>query len=86
MWFSFVPLLIIYFRIICLQIEGLLGYHSPWVGPAVAVFLTVAILAIRIANIGEEILAYGIISIVSYLIFLLWAQVTAPSGTHHVPA
>ena len=25
-WFSFVPLLVIYFRIICLQIEGLLGF------------------------------------------------------------
>lgn len=49
-----------------------------------AVFLTVGILYIRIANIGEEILAYGIISIISYLIFLLWAQLTTPPGPHTV--
>jgi hypothetical protein len=84
MWFSFIPLLIIYFRIICLQIEGLMGFHSFWVGPGVAVFLTATILYIRFNNIGEEILAYGIISIISYLIFLLWAQLTAPPGPHVV--
>ena len=80
MWFSFVPLLVIYFRIICLQIEGLLGYNSVWVGPIVAVILTGIIIGIRVINIGEEILAYGIISIICYLIFLLWAQLTAPAG------
>jgi hypothetical protein len=29
-------------------------------------------------------LAYGIISIVSYVIFLTWAQITAPSGPNTV--
>ena len=86
MWFSFIPLLIIYFRIICLQIEGLMGFQSVWVGPGVAIFLTAVILYIRFVNIGEEILGYGIISIISYLIFLLWAQLTAPPGPHTVPA
>lgn len=54
-------------------------------GPLVAVLLFCAILVVRIYHIGEEILAYGIISIVTYLLFLLWAFFTAPAGPHSVP-
>lgn len=86
MWFSFVFLLIIYFQIICLQIDGLLGYKTFWVGPGVAVMMTAVVLIIRICHIGEEILAYGIISIITYVIFLLWAHITAPAGPKVVPA
>ena len=84
-WFNFIVQLVIYFRIICLQIEGLLGYTSPWVGPLVAVLLFAAIMIVRVYHIGEEILAYGIISIVTYLLFLVWAFFTAPSGPNTVP-
>lgn len=31
-------------------------------------------------------MAYGIISIITYLLFLAWAQTTAPSGTSTIPA
>lgn len=84
-WFSYPPSLVIYFRIICLQIEGLLGHHSSAIAPAVAIGLIVLIIVIRIYHVGEETLAYGIISIIGYLVFLLWAQLTAPSGPKTVP-
>lgn len=84
-WFNFIVQLVIYFRIICLQIEGLLGHSSPWIGPGVVIMLMVAILIVRVFHIGEEILAYGIISIVTYLAFIAWALITAPPGPKSVP-
>ena len=30
-------------------------------------------------------MAYGIISIITYLFFLTWAQITAPSGPNSLP-
>jgi amino acid permease len=47
-WLSFMPFMLIYFRIICLQIEGLMGYHSDLVGPLVAIGLIFLIVLIRI--------------------------------------
>lgn len=31
-------------------------------------------------------MAFGLVAFFSYLIFLIWAQITAPSGPHTVPA
>jgi hypothetical protein len=53
MWFSFLPIFIIYFRLICLQVEGLMQYSSPLIGPAVAVFLVLEILVVQKYHIGE---------------------------------
>ena len=85
MWLSFVPTLFGYFRIICLQIVGLLGYQSLWIAPIVAVFLILLVLLVRNLHFWEEILAYGITSIIALLIFLIWALITAPSGPKAVP-
>ena len=52
MFFSFVFVLIIYFQIICLQIEGLLGYNSFWVGPIVTILLIIYIIFIRLIHVG----------------------------------
>lgn len=49
---SFVPCLLIYFRIICLQIEGLLGHYSAFIGPAVTLGLLILIIIVRIYHIG----------------------------------
>lgn len=48
--------------------------------------MIIVVFAIRKVHIGEEILALGIISIITYLLFLLWAHFTAPSGPKTVPA
>ena len=52
-WFSFMPYMLIYFRIICLQIDGLLGYHSNLTGPIVAIGLIIIVILIRIFHVGE---------------------------------
>lgn len=85
-WLSFIPMLVGYFRIICLQIQGLMGHQSPWVAPCVAGGLVVVLLIVRNWHIGEEILALGVISIIVYILFLGWAQTTAPKGEKEVPA
>ncbi len=85
-WVSFMPYMLIYFRIICLQIEGLIGHHSDLIGPLVAVGLVILVIFVRIYHVGEETLAYGIISIVGYLLFLIWAHFSAPEGPKTVKA
>jgi hypothetical protein len=52
-WLALVPGLFAVFRILCLQIEGLLGYSSVWVGPSVAVFLIGTIIVIRSWHFAE---------------------------------
>lgn len=51
-WFSFMPVLIIYFRLIVLQIQGLIGY-SNWIAPLVLAFVALEIILIRIYHLGE---------------------------------
>lgn len=84
-WFSFVPIFMIYFRLVCLQIEGLMGYHVNWLGPAVAIGLIILIIIIRVSHIGEETLAFGAISFIFYFILLIWTHFSAPKGEKSVP-
>lgn len=49
-WLSFLPLLIITFNFICLEVQGLLGYPSPWVGPVTAVFFVFLIILLRVKH------------------------------------
>ena len=62
-----------------------MGYQSPWVGPAVAVALAILCILLRILHAAESTLSYGIFSIVCYLIFIGWAQASAPDGPREVP-
>ena len=62
-----------------------MAFSSPWVGPGVLVTLIIAVITTRIFGIGEEILAWGIVSIITYLLFIIWSLVTAPSGPLKVP-
>lgn len=52
-WLSFIPFLLGYFRLICMQIIGLLGYSSHLIGPIVAIVLLLAVLCIRSCHIWE---------------------------------
>lgn len=40
----------------------------------------------RYIRFGERLLAFGILSIIGYLSFLTWAQVTAPHEPKYLPA
>jgi hypothetical protein len=57
-----------------------MGHHSDFTAPLVAIGLVIVIIFIRIYHIREKTLAYGIISIIGYLVFLIWAHFTAPEG------
>jgi hypothetical protein len=76
-WISFIPTLIIYFRLICIQLNGLLGEHS-FISVIVFIMLFVLILAVRLLDVAEKTMALGFVSIATYLLFLCWAQITAP--------
>lgn len=41
-------------------------------------------LVLKKYQIGEKLLAYGIVSVIGYVIFLIWAQITSPSGDNKV--
>jgi len=86
MWISFCPVFVDYFRLICIQIQNLLGTDSQWVGIGVLLGLIMLIITVRIYHFGEETVALGVLSTFSYVIFLIWAQITAPSGPKRVEA
>jgi hypothetical protein len=48
------------------------------------VFLILITITLKNFGLGEKVLAYGIISIISYIIFLTWAQATAPTQPQKV--
>ena len=79
------PIFAIYFQLILLQLEGIMGFQPSWLAPVAAILILVYIVFSRYFHLGEETLAYGLFTIIAYLIFLAWCQVTAPQGPHSVP-
>ena len=75
-----------FFNVTCTQIIGLVGYQANWVGPMVIVIMLVVVILSRVYHYWEEVLAYGVASIVALLLFVLWALISAPSGPKQVPA
>jgi hypothetical protein len=67
---------------LCLQIQGLFDLDPKNKLIPLGIFLIVfaMVLVLKKFQLGEKLLAYGIISIIGYVIFLIWAQITAPSG------
>lgn len=52
LFLSITPTLFIYFKVICIQLEGLIGHHCDWLAPSMAGLLIVAVIIIRIMKIG----------------------------------
>jgi amino acid permease len=80
-WSGQIPTLILYYNLICLQIEGILG-QDDWFGIMVGLALAVEVFIIVCFNVGEETMGIGIVSIVSYILFVSWALITAPKGNN----
>lgn len=82
---SFWPWCTAYFHLLVLQLKGLFGIDS-WALP-LGIFFILFLLTIMLKkyDLGEKVLAYGIVSILSYIIFLTWAQDSTPSGPVQVP-
>jgi hypothetical protein len=43
-WLSFLPCFCVNFKVICLQIEGLMGYHYDLLGPILSITLIIGII------------------------------------------
>jgi hypothetical protein len=84
-WLSFVPFIFLSTRIICLELQRYLGWGSWELGIIFSLsMITITILA-RVTHFAEETMAFGLVAFFSYLIFLIWAQITAPAGSNTVP-
>lgn len=73
-----------YFHLLVLQIIGLFDVHDKMLPLGVFLLVFVITLGLKKYQIGEKLLAYGIVSIIGYVIFLIWAQITAPTGPRRV--
>lgn len=78
-WFSFMGGMVIYFKLFCIQITGLFG-DLPFLSESIAFFLIVWVICLRESDLSEIALASGIVSMIGYIIYLLWVIVTSPSG------
>lgn len=77
-------ILLLYFNLIVQQWEGLIA--SSLANPlanALALFLLVFLL--KYFHFGAKLMGYGIVSIISFCIFLVWLLATAPPGNNKVP-
>lgn len=74
-----------YFHLLVLQIKGLFDIHSETLPLGVFVIVFFITLVLKKYQIGEKLLAYGIVSVIGYVVFLIWAQITSPSGDNKVP-
>lgn len=78
-------ILLLYFELIVIQWQTIIGSQSFWIGIVNFAVLIVLIFIMRKYHLGVSLLGYGIVSIVGYLLFLIWALASAPSGTNHYP-
>ena len=77
-WSNLILVDMLYFGLITIQWEGLIPPHNPsWINSTVnAVVLFILVFVLKYFEFGTSLMAYGIISIISYLLFLIWAVAT----------
>lgn len=77
-WSNLMFLAVEYFELIIVQWTGLIPPHQfTWLNPFVNTFvLIILVFILKYFEFGASLMAYGIISIVSYVVFLLWAVIT----------
>ena len=81
-WSNLMFLAVEYFELIIVQWTGLIPPHQfTWLNPFVNTFvLIILVFVLKYFEFGASLMAYGIISIVSYVIFLMWAVITYEQG------
>lgn len=65
-----------YFQLAIKQVEGFLP-KSEWIGVGLFLLLIALTIFMRYLNFGERLLAFGILSIIAYVSFLIWSYSTA---------
>jgi hypothetical protein len=81
-WSNLMLIDMLYFELIMMQWEGLV-FHEEYpifnpVSNAMALFALVFVL--KYFEFGASVMAYGIISIATYLLFLIWVVTTSDQG------
>ena len=71
--------------LIIIQAEGLFS-PSPWIPYSVYAVLLVLTIVMRYLHFGEKLLAIGIVSVLGYVGFLIWAHSSAPEGPNTFPS
>ena len=84
--FSTLILLILYFALICDQWISMID-DSFLVPVLNALFLFPLVYVMKKFKFGVYLLAYGVLSVIGYCLFLIWMLATAPSGSNKmIPA
>ena len=63
----------------------MLGYSSDRVAICICIVLVVFTLTVRYTHYAEETMAIGIVAYGIFMIFLMWAVITAPEGPKKMP-
>jgi hypothetical protein len=69
-----------YYGLVCIQWQSITGKTSVLIPILNAIFIFFLIFVLKYFDFGASLMAYGIISIISYMIFLIWVLASAPSG------
>ena len=73
---------VLYFDLICIQWQGILDSDTIAIPFVNYLILFTLVLLLKYFDFGASVMAYGIISIIGYIIFLVWVIFSAPSGNH----
>jgi hypothetical protein len=84
-WISFIPFLLLMVRIVCLELQRYTGLGTWESATVVGIFVLAITIWARIAHFAEETMALGTAAFILYIIFLIWAFITAPQGPKAVP-
>jgi amino acid permease len=81
-WSNLILIDMLYFELIMMQWDGLVPDEKfPIFNPIInAVVLFALVFVLKYVELGASVMAYGIISIVSYLLFLIWVVATSDQG------
>lgn len=69
-----------YYGLICIQWQSILGKDTIAIPLINTAALFILIFVLKYFDFGASLMAYGIVSIFAYMIFLIWVVSTAPSG------
>jgi amino acid permease len=85
-WSCLVLIDMLYFELIMIQWEGLIPPHEfSFINPLVNAFVLFGLVfLLKYLELGASIMSYGIVSIISYMIFLIWVVVTYEQGNETV--
>lgn len=81
-WSNLLLIDMLYFELIMMQWNGIIGEQKyPILNPIINAFVLFALVfALKYAELGASVMAYGIVSIVTYLVFLIWVVGTSDQG------